>query len=122
MLRKTVTETKAEFDRLNTRSFEYQSLKREAEADKTLYEELIRKIKEATINSGFQNSAIRIADSARPSIKPVFPNTQLNLLLAFLFATLIAVGTALISDVLNNTVRDPEQVARTLSTEVIGTL
>ena len=73
MLQKAVAETKAEFDRLNARSFEYQALKREAEADKKLYEELVRKIKEAGINAGFQNSAIRIADPARPAVKPVFP-------------------------------------------------
>jgi len=122
MLRKTVTETKAEFDRLNARSFEYQSLKREAEGDKTLYEELVRKIREASINSGFQNSAIRIADLARPAIKAVFPNTRLNVLLAFLLSILLAVGTAICADMLNNAVRDPEQVSRSLSTEVIGTL
>ena len=62
MLQKAVAETKAEFDRLNARSFEYQTLKREAEADKKLYEELVRKIREAGINAGFQNSSIRIAD------------------------------------------------------------
>ena len=122
MLRKAVGETKAEFDRLNARSFEYQSLKREAEADKSLYEELVRKIKEASINSGFQNSAIRIADLARPAIKPVFPNIPLNVILAFFFSLLLGAGGALVMDVLNNTVRDPESVARTLATEVIGTL
>src|ERR1035438_1549843 len=35
MLQKAVVETKAEFDRLNAHSFDYQNLKREAEADKT---------------------------------------------------------------------------------------
>jgi capsular exopolysaccharide synthesis family protein len=122
MLERAVQETKAEFDRLNARSFEYQALKREAEADKKLYEELSRKIKEAGINAGFQNSAIRIADQARPPVKPVFPNLRLNLALAFLFSTLGAVGIALTSDVLDNTLRDGEQVARTLRTEVIGFL
>ena len=122
MLRKAVAETKAEFDSLNARSFEYQALKREAEADKTLYEELVRKIREASINSGFQNSAIRIADLARPAAKAVFPNIPLNVLLAFLFSTLLAVGIAVVTDILNNTVRDPEHIARTLSTEVVGTL
>jgi len=122
MLEKAVRETKAEFDRLNARSFEYQSLKREAEADKKLYEELIRKIREAGINAGFQNSTIRIADPARPPINPVFPNIRLNLALALLFSTLLAVGVALIADVLDNTLRDSEQVARTLNTEVIGSL
>ncbi len=122
MLEQAVKETKAEFDRLNARSFEYQSLKREAEGDKKLYEELVRKIKEAGINAGFQNSAIRIADPARPPIKPVFPNVRLNLVLALLFSTLLAVGVALTSDALDNTIRDPEQVLRTLNTEVIGSL
>ena len=36
MLKQAVAETKTEFDRLNARSFEYQSLKREADADKKL--------------------------------------------------------------------------------------
>jgi succinoglycan biosynthesis transport protein ExoP len=83
MLQKTVAETKAEWDRVNSRSFEYQQLKREADADKTLYDELIRKIREADINAGFQNNNIRIADVARPALHPVFPNIKLNLILAF---------------------------------------
>jgi polysaccharide biosynthesis transport protein len=122
MLQKAVQETKAEFDSLNARSFEYQSLKREAEADKTLYEELVRKIREAGINASFQNSSIRIADQARPAVKPVFPNLKLNVLLAFLFSSLLAVGMAVLSDVLDNTVRDPEQATRILKAEVVGTL
>ena len=122
MLEAAVQETKAEFDRLNSRSFEYQTLKREAEGDKKLYEELIRKIKEAGINASFQNSMIRVADPARPGLKPVFPITWLNVLLAFLFATFFGVGAAVLSDVLDNTIRDPDQVARWLNTDVIGSL
>ena len=80
------------------------------------------KIKEAGINAGFQNSAIRLADPARAAIKPVFPNIRLNLALACLFATLVAVGAAVISDVLDNTIRDAEQVARIVNTEVVGSL
>jgi capsular exopolysaccharide synthesis family protein len=122
MLRTAVTETKAEYDAINARSFEYQALKREAEADKKLYEELTTKIKEAGINAAFQNSAIRLADSARPAIKPVFPDLPLNLGLAFLFSTLLAVGAAILSDVLDATIRDPEQAQRLLGAEVVGSL
>jgi capsular exopolysaccharide synthesis family protein len=122
ILNRTVAETKVEFDALNARSFEYQGKKREADADKSLYDELVRKIKEASINSGFQNSAIRIADTARPGFRPVFPNMRLNIGLAFLLSLILASGVAVLSDILNNTVRDPEQVARTLNTEVVGTL
>ena len=82
----------------------------------------MRKIKEAGINAGFQNSAIRIADPARPALKPVSPNIPLNALLALLFSALVAMSAAVVSDLLDKTMRDPEQVARTLRTEVIGSL
>ena len=121
-LEAAVKETKAEYDSLNARSFEYQTLKREADTDKQLYEELVRKIKEASINASFQNSSIRVADLARPGLRPVFPKLWLNVLLAFLFASFFSVGAAVLNDVLDNTVRDPDQVSRLMNAEVIGSL
>jgi len=120
--KQAVADAKADFDHVNARSFEYQALKREADADKQLYEELVRKIKEAGINAGFQNSAIRIADPARPALNAVFPDIRFNALLALLFSALVAVGAAVLSDILDKTIRDPEQASRTLRTEVIGSL
>jgi capsular exopolysaccharide synthesis family protein len=122
MLHKAVVETKAEFDKINAKSFQYHSVKREADADRGLYEELVRKIKEAGINAGFQNSSIRIADAALPGLNPVYPNTRQNLLLALLFSTLLAVGAAVMSDVLDHTIRDPEQARVMLGAEVVGNL
>jgi len=122
MLAKVVAETKSDFDRLNARSFEYQTAKREADADKKLYEELVTKIKEAGINAGFQNSAIRIADLARPAFTQVFPNIPMNLALAILFSSVLAVGSAILMDLLNKAVRDPDQVTRLMKTDVVGVL
>ena len=122
MAGEAAAQAKTEFDRVNARSFEYQAAKREADADKTLYAELVRKIKEAGINAGFQNSAIRIADAARPGLQPVSPNILLNGLLALVFSALVAVGGAMVADLLDQTIKDPEQVARTLRTEVVGSL
>jgi uncharacterized protein involved in exopolysaccharide biosynthesis len=73
MLQKAVGAAKEEWDRINSKSFEYQQLKQEADADKSLYDELIKKIREADINAGFQNNNIRIADIARPPLAPVYP-------------------------------------------------
>src|SRR5580692_7047039 len=121
-VKQAVADAKADFDHVNARSFEYQALKREADADKQLYEELVRKIKEAGINAGFQNSSIRIADPARAAVRPVFPNMKLNVLLAFLFSTLLAVGSAILTDLLDSSVRDPEQVHTLFQTDVLGSL
>ena len=122
MLRAAVAETKAEFDKLNARSFEYQQLKREADGDKKLYEELVRRIKEAGINASFQSSSIRLADPARPPVKPIFPNITLNICLAFLFSSMFAIGAAVLVDILDNTVRNLDDIARVLNVPVLGTL
>jgi capsular exopolysaccharide synthesis family protein len=122
MLQKTVGDTKAEWDKINSKSFEYQQLKREADTDKSLYEELIRKIREADINAGFQNNNIRIAYLARASSHPVFPNTRMNLMLALLFSSLLATGAALFLDAVDTTLRDPQEASQFLGTDVIGTM
>jgi capsular exopolysaccharide synthesis family protein len=122
MLERQVKEAKGELDRLNARSFEYQSLRREADTDKKLYDELVRKIREAGINSSFQNSSIRIADPARTPLEPVAPNLLMNAGLTFVVSLLLCVGGILLLDALDNTIRDPEQVKMALGTEVLGTL
>ena len=122
MLLIQVKEAKSELDELNARSFGYNNLRREADADKKLYEELVRKIKEAGINASFQNSAIRISDLARTPLEPVSPNLLTNGLLAVLLSLLLSFVGILISDVVDNTIRDPEQIKNAFGTEVLGTL
>ena len=122
MLQDAVIKTKAEFDALNSHSFEYKRLKDAAVADAKLYEELVRKIKEAGINANFQNSAVRIADLARPAVDPVSPNIPLYTIAAFLLSLMIAIGTTFAADAIDNTIRDPEMVVRVLKTDIIGTI
>jgi len=122
MLASEVAKEKDEYDKLNSHSFQYQSLKSQAERDKTLYDEMEKRVQETGINAGFQNNYIRIADFARPPDAAVFPRTRLFLLLTFIGSLVLAICTAILSDVMDNTIRDPEQVARALDTSVLGTL
>ena len=122
LLQESVGQTKDEFDRINSRSFEYSALKRDADSDKALFDELTRKIKEAGINASFQNSSIRLADPARPALRPVFPNTRSNALLALLASTLLGIGAVFLAEGLDHTLRDPDQIQRQLQTEVLGSL
>src|ERR1035437_9682963 len=121
-LGKALEESKDESDKLNASSFEYKAVKQEADSDKTLYDEMWRKIQEAEINASFQNSSIRLADPARAGFKPVFPNTPLNAVLVLLFSSMLAVGGAVLVDVLDNTISDPEQIQRGMKTDVLGSL
>jgi capsular exopolysaccharide synthesis family protein len=121
-LKESVEETKAESDGLNKKALEYANLKRDADADRKLYEELTRKIQEAGINAGFQDSSIRLADRARPAMKPVFPKVRTNALIAFFASTLLGIVVVFLGDSMDHTLRDPEQISRQLQTEVLGSL
>lgn len=122
ILAKTVADTKAEWDSLNSRSFQYRQLKQEADADKALYDELVKKIQEADINAGFQDNNISIADPARPPLHPIYPNVKMNLMMALLVSTLLGIGTAVLLDSIDTTLRDPQEASRFLGVDVIGTM
>lgn len=122
MIEKDLTETKAEWDSLSTQTFEYQQLKHDADADKALYDELVRKIREADINSGFQANNISISDPARPSLYPVSPKIRMDLMMAFLLSLIGAIGAAILHDLLDTTLRDPAEASRFLGAEVIASL
>jgi succinoglycan biosynthesis transport protein ExoP len=122
LLRQDVTQAKAEFDQMNARSFEYKALKQEADTDKALYEELIRKIREAGINASFESSSIRLADVARPALYPSFPKILLNALLALLGSTIIGLSIMLLMDALDTTVLDSEHLRRELRVPMLPSL
>jgi capsular exopolysaccharide synthesis family protein len=122
MLKKKVDDLKAEVDSMNMRSTQYQARIREADADRKLYEELVQKIKEAGINAGFDNNSIRVADPALPQYDPVSPNIRNNVIIALLLALFVGFTTVILIDAMNSTVRDPETIARTMRTEVVGIL
>ncbi len=122
LLRRDMTQAKAEFDQMNGRSFEYKALKQEADTDKALYEELIRKIREAGINASFESSSIRLADVARPALRPAFPKTTLNALLALLGSTIIGLSIIFLMDALDTTVVDSEHLQRELRVPLLPSL
>jgi succinoglycan biosynthesis transport protein ExoP len=122
MLQNTLSQTKAEADQLNLHSFDYQRLKQEADADKKLYEQLMTRNQEATINAGFQNKNTAISDPARPGSAPVFPNTPLNLALATMVSVILGMGMVILLDSFDTTIRDPEQIHRLYQTDLVGTL
>ncbi len=117
-----VDQQKQEVDRLSERAVEYGILKREVDSQTKLYDELLKKINEATINASIKATNLRLASLATPSKTPVFPRTKVYLLLAALLSTTVAVGVALAADYLDRTLRSVEQVEQWLSVPVLANL
>ena len=64
LLMQALDKQKIETNQMAERLVQYNILKREAEANKQLYEGLLTKLKEAGISAGLHSSNIRVVDPA----------------------------------------------------------
>src|SRR4051812_16966823 len=117
-----ISRTKGDMDGLGGARHHYEQLKGEAEADKQLYTELTRRIKEYQINGTFRHSLARVIDPAMPASAAVFPNVPMFVGGALLVSLVLGVLGALLFDSLDQTLAAPEQVMRDLKIAVLGAL
>lgn len=114
--------TKAEVDGLSARALQYEQMKRDADNDKKLYEDLERRTAEADINNEFQDAIIQVAAMALPADRKVFPNIPENLAIAFVLSAVLSVIWVVVADAVDVTLSDPEDVAKRLDVQVLGVI
>jgi polysaccharide biosynthesis transport protein len=110
LLTRTLEQQKTEAGLMSERMVQYNILKRDAEADKALYDGLLTKLKEAGISSALQSSNIRIVDPAMIPASPARPAKMRNVTLAFLVGLVGGVGLAILREYMDNTVKTPDDI------------
>ncbi len=110
LLTKALDQQKSETNQMAGKLVEYNILKREAEANKALYEGLMTKLKETAISAGLRSSNIRVVDPAMIPSTPARPAKTRNVALAFLVGLVGGIGLALMREYLDNTVKTPDDV------------
>jgi len=109
MLRDAFDKQKQEANKLNESAIEYSLLKRDVESNRTLYEGLLEKLKEAGVTAGLRSNNFRIINAARVPTAPTEPNIPRNLAFALVLGMISGVGLAFLLENMDNTVRTPEQ-------------
>ena len=109
MLRGSFGKQKQEANKLNENAIEYSFLKRDLDSNRTLYEGLLEKLKEAGVTAGLRSNNFRIIDAARVPTFPSEPNIPRNLSFALVLGVISGVGMAFLLESMDNTVRTPEQ-------------
>jgi succinoglycan biosynthesis transport protein ExoP len=122
MLSAAVAETKQQVDDLTSQSFDYLQLKHEADTAEKVYEDLFAKIKQSGINSELQNNIIRLADSARPAAKPIFPNWPLIAGLSSGFFVFSCAAYVISRELTDLTAKEAEAVEKALGIPVVCSL
>jgi succinoglycan biosynthesis transport protein ExoP len=109
MLRGSFEKQKQEANKLNESAIEYSLLKRDLDSNRTLYEGLLGKLKEAGVTAGLRSNNFRIINAARVPTSPSQPNIPRNLTFALVLGVISGISLAFLLESMDNTVRTPEQ-------------
>ena len=110
LLTQALNQQKAEVNQMSERMVQYSILKREAEANKALYDGLLTKLKEAGISAGLRSSNIRVVDPAMVPTSPARPAKTRNIVLSFVIGLVGGIGLALLREYMDNTIKSPDDV------------
>lgn len=105
-----------------TQLAQYNTLKRDAEANTQLYNNLYAKVKETAIAAASPFSDIRVVDAARVLSSPTRPNRLLNLIAGFLFAVIGGILCAFVRDRFDTRIRTVEEVRESLGLANVSVL
>jgi capsular exopolysaccharide synthesis family protein len=110
LLSQALDQQKAEVNQMAERLVEYNILKREAEGNKTLYDGMLTKLREANIAGTLKSSNVTVVDPAMVPSTPSRPAKARNIALAFIVGLVGGIGLALLREYLDNTVKTPDDI------------
>jgi succinoglycan biosynthesis transport protein ExoP len=122
LLAAAIAKQKAEVGQLNQRMIEHNILKREFETNQQLYENLLQRLKDATISAGLQATNIHVIDQAMPPTGPVRPNKTRNILASLLVGLILGVTLAFVQEALDSSVRSTEEAERLINAPALAVI
>ena len=99
---------------------EYNALKRNAEADQQLYQNIIVRMKEAQVAGNLDTSNITINDKAYPPSVPYSPKRMQNLIKASFAGLVLGLGLIVLVHMMDDRVRRSEDFEERLGIPVLG--
>lgn len=111
----SVAEQKVEVGKINQLLIQHNMLQREFETNQQLYQNLLQKLKDATVSAGLKATNIHVVDPAVAPSLPVRPKKTINLLLGLMVGMLLGVSLAVVLEGLeHSSIKTAEDVERLL--------
>jgi polysaccharide biosynthesis transport protein len=105
---------KSEAEALNNKTIEYQMVRQEADQTRSLYDDMLRHLKESGLLAGLHSTNISIVDWAKASDSPAKPVVLLYIVGSLLAGLVFGVVAALLRDVTDTKIHDPREISREL--------
>jgi capsular exopolysaccharide synthesis family protein len=122
LLTTAFNQQKQEANQLNESAIEYSVLKRDADANRQLYQDLLQRLKEAGVSAGLRSSNIRVVDIARTPTSPIKPNVPRNIELGLILGLACGIGLAFTLESLDTSIRTMDQVSAISTLPALGTI
>ena len=120
MLSTKLNSSKGELLDLQSRSIQYNILKREADTNRQLYDGLLQRLKEVSVAGGVGTNNIMVIDKADIPNNKFKPNTGLNLLIGLFIGLFAGVGLAFFIEHLDDTFKSGDDIERSLALPLLG--
>jgi capsular exopolysaccharide synthesis family protein len=112
---------RAAANQLKDKQVDYMILREEANQSRSLYDDLLRKLKEAGVTEGLKASNVTVVDPGRVPAKPKKPNVPIFLALSVVVGALFGFGGALFADALDKRIQTIEEIEQ-LGLPLVGIL
>ncbi len=99
---------------------ELDTLKKEADSAKSLYEVLLQKLNETNIAASIRNNNASIVERATPPPTPIRPDKRKLAAIALALGIVAGIGLVLVRDYLDNTIKSPDEVERYLHLDLLA--
>jgi succinoglycan biosynthesis transport protein ExoP len=119
-LNQLISQQESLVDVVSQKTIQYNILKREVDTNRSLYDGVLQRMKEAQVAAGLNASNIMVVDPAQVPKGPAKPRVILNLALGFILGLSLGVGLAFLQEYLDNTLKTPDEVESLLRLPSLG--
>lgn len=121
-MRAAVEEQKSRILDLKNQSNTIVVLASEVQNAQKAYDFAMQRFSQSNMQSQVGQTNIVVLNAARPEYRAVKPRIALNIALAFVLGTMLAIGLALLAEMLGRVVRSPADITMDMGVPVLGVL
>ena len=103
-------------------AIQYQVLQQEVESNRSLYDMLLKRMKETSISEENRSVNIHVVDRAETPKSYYKPKLKKNILLAAIVGLFLGIGLAFLIEYLDDTVKNPEDIERLFHLPYLGSM
>jgi succinoglycan biosynthesis transport protein ExoP len=112
LLEAAVAKEKVDVGNLNQLLIQHNLLKRESETNQQLYDNLLQRLKDATVSAGLRATNVHIIDPAKPPRQPIRPQKLLNTFIGLMVGLVLGLALAFVREAVDTSIKSIDEAER----------